>query len=132
MRSALAAGLMGIGGIFVSFGAVVAVIEFFSRHNDWRVQLPAMTSLALGTIVIGAVMFVAGERSVNGCCGESVTCQEPLKVVEPQHCSFSFRETIEYSFEGVGLRSKEVMPIQRCQDCFIRQPALACARRWRI
>ncbi len=60
MRSALAAGLMGIGGIFVSFGAVVAVIEFFSRHNDWRVQLPAMTSLALGTIVIGAVMFVAG------------------------------------------------------------------------
>src|SRR5438876_4764765 len=44
MRAGLAAGLMGIGGIFVSFGAVVAIIEFFSRHNDWRLQLPTMTS----------------------------------------------------------------------------------------
>ena len=60
MRSVLAAGLMGIGGIFVSFGAVVAVIEFFSRYNQWRVQLPAMTSLALASIVIGGVMFVLG------------------------------------------------------------------------
>jgi hypothetical protein len=60
MRSVLAAALMGIGGIFVSFGAVVAVIEFFSKHNAWSVQLPAMTSLALGSIVIGGVMFVVG------------------------------------------------------------------------
>jgi hypothetical protein len=60
MRSGLAAGLMGIGGIFVSFGAVVAVIEFFSKLNAWRVQLPAMTSLALGSIVIGGAMFVVG------------------------------------------------------------------------
>jgi hypothetical protein len=60
MRSVLAAALMGIGGIFVAFGAVVAVIEIFSKHNAWNVQLPAMTSLALGSIVIGGVMFVAG------------------------------------------------------------------------
>ena len=60
MRSGLAAALMGIGGIFVSFGAVIAVIEFFSRYNGWRVQLPVMTSLTLGSIVIGGVMFVAG------------------------------------------------------------------------
>ena len=60
MRAGLAAGLMGIGGIFVSFGAVVAIIEFFSRHNDWRLQLPTMTSLALAAIVIGGVMLVAG------------------------------------------------------------------------
>ncbi len=60
MRSGLAAGLMGVGGIFVTFGAVVVVIEWFSRHNDWRLQLHAMTSLGLGSIVIGGVMFVAG------------------------------------------------------------------------
>jgi len=60
MRSVLAAGLMGIGGIFVSFGAVVAVIELFSKRNAWSVQLPTMTSLALGAVIIGGVMFVAG------------------------------------------------------------------------
>jgi hypothetical protein len=51
---------MGIGGIFVSFGAVVAVIELFSKRNAWSVQLPTMTSLALGAVIIGGVMFVAG------------------------------------------------------------------------
>jgi ABC-type transport system involved in multi-copper enzyme maturation permease subunit len=60
MRSGLAAALMGIGGILVSFGAVIAVIAFFSRYNGWHVQLPTMTSVTLGSIVIGGVMFVAG------------------------------------------------------------------------
>jgi MFS family permease len=60
MRSGLAAGLMGVGGIFVTFGAVVVVLEWFSRHNDWHLQLHAMTTLGLGSIVIGGVMFVAG------------------------------------------------------------------------
>jgi MFS family permease len=51
---------MGVGGIFVTFGAVVVVLEWFSRHNDWHLQLHAMTTLGLGSIVIGGVMFVAG------------------------------------------------------------------------
>lgn len=62
MRSGLAAGLMGIGGILVSFGAVTVVLAFFARHagGDTRLQLPAMTTVALGSLVVGAVMFAAG------------------------------------------------------------------------
>lgn len=60
MRSGLAAGLMGIGGIFVSFGAVIVVLALFARYDNVRADLPAMTTLATGSIVIGAVMFVAG------------------------------------------------------------------------
>jgi hypothetical protein len=60
MRSGLAAGLTGIGGILVSFGAVIVVLALFARHADTRGDLPAMTTLAVGSIVIGAVMFAAG------------------------------------------------------------------------
>lgn len=60
MRSGLVAGLMGIGGILVSFGAVIVVLAIFARHGETRHELPAMTTLALGTIVVGAVMFAAG------------------------------------------------------------------------
>ena len=61
MRSGFAAGLMGIGGILLSFGAVIVVLAFFARQGGaTRLQLPAMTTAALGSLVVGAVMFGAG------------------------------------------------------------------------
>jgi ABC-type transport system involved in multi-copper enzyme maturation permease subunit len=60
MRSGLIAGLMGIGGIFLSFGAVIVVLAIFTRQSEWRLQLPTMTTVGVGSIVIGAVMFGAG------------------------------------------------------------------------
>jgi hypothetical protein len=60
MRSGLAATLMGIGGILVSFGSVIVVLALFARSGDTRGQVPAMTSAAVGSLVIGAVMFGAG------------------------------------------------------------------------
>jgi hypothetical protein len=60
MRSGLAATLMGIGGILLSFGAVIVVLAFFARNGDTRGQLPAMTTAAVGSLVVGALMFGAG------------------------------------------------------------------------
>jgi hypothetical protein len=61
MRSGFAAGLMGIGGILLSFGAVIVVLAIFARAGGaTRLQLPAMTTVALGSLVVGAVMFGAG------------------------------------------------------------------------
>jgi len=60
MRSGLAAALMGIGGILLSFGAVIVVLALFARSGDTRGQLPAMTTVAVGSLVVGAVMFGAG------------------------------------------------------------------------
>jgi hypothetical protein len=60
MRSGLAAGLMGIGGIFMSFGAVIVVLALLARLDNVRGELPAMTMVATGSIVVGAVMFGAG------------------------------------------------------------------------
>jgi hypothetical protein len=61
MRSGFAAGLMGIGGILLSFGAVIVVLAFFARQGgDTRLELPAMTTVALGSLVAGAVMFGTG------------------------------------------------------------------------
>lgn len=60
MRSGLAAALMGIGGIFMAFGTVIVVLALFARHDNVRAELPAMTTLAAGAIVGGAVMFGAG------------------------------------------------------------------------
>jgi ABC-type transport system involved in multi-copper enzyme maturation permease subunit len=51
---------MGIGGILVSFGAVIVVLALFARAGDTRGQLPAMTTVAVGSLLIGAVMFGAG------------------------------------------------------------------------
>lgn len=75
MRSGLAATLMGIGGILLSFGAVIVVLALFARTGDTRGQLPAMTTAAVASLVIGVVLFGAGyllgrvgrdsERSVN-------------------------------------------------------------------
>ena len=60
MRSGLAAGLMGIGGILASFGTTIFVIAIFSKMNGWRVQLPTMLSVATAGVVIGGGMFVLG------------------------------------------------------------------------
>lgn len=60
MRSGLAAALMGIGGILLSFGAVIVVLALFARNGDTRGQLPAMTTTAVASLVVGAVMFGAG------------------------------------------------------------------------
>jgi hypothetical protein len=44
----------------MSFGAVIVVLTLFARNGDTRGQLPAMTTAAAGSLIIGAVMFGAG------------------------------------------------------------------------
>jgi hypothetical protein len=51
---------MGIGGILMSFGAVIVVLALFARSGDTRGQLPAMTTVAGGSLIVGALMFGAG------------------------------------------------------------------------
>jgi hypothetical protein len=52
---------MGIGGIFLSFGATILVISLFARRGDaTRGELPAMMTWGIGALVVGAVMFGAG------------------------------------------------------------------------
>ncbi len=51
---------MGVGGIFVSFGAVILVLALFARNGETRGELPAMMTLATGSLVVGAVMFGLG------------------------------------------------------------------------
>ena len=60
MRSGFAAGLMGIGGILISFGTVIVILALFARRGDTRSELPAMITVAAGALVIGAVLFGAG------------------------------------------------------------------------
>ena len=62
MRSGLAAGLMGIGWILISFGAVIAALYVFARQGggDSAHLLPEMATVMLGSLVVGAVMFAAG------------------------------------------------------------------------
>ena len=61
MRSGLAAGLMGIGWILISFGAVIAVLYVLARRGgDTLHELPAMATGAVASLVVGAVMFAAG------------------------------------------------------------------------
>ena len=62
MRSGLAAGLMGIGWILISFGAVIAVLYVFARQGggDSAHLLPEMATVMVGSLVVGAVMFAAG------------------------------------------------------------------------
>jgi drug/metabolite transporter (DMT)-like permease len=60
MRSHFAAAFMGIGGIFVSFGAVVFILEYFTSRTDAVHQLPTMTGLGLLTLVGGGVLFALG------------------------------------------------------------------------
>lgn len=51
---------MGIGGILVTFGVVIVVLALFARNGDTRGELPAMTTAAVGSLIVGAVMFGAG------------------------------------------------------------------------
>jgi hypothetical protein len=52
---------MGVGGILLSFGAVIVVLAIFAREGGaTRLQLPEMTTVALCSLVVGAVMFGAG------------------------------------------------------------------------
>jgi apolipoprotein N-acyltransferase len=60
MRSYFAAAFMGVGGIFVTFAAVVFVIEYFTSRTNAVHQLPTMTALGLLTLVGGGVLFALG------------------------------------------------------------------------
>jgi hypothetical protein len=61
MRSFLSAGLMGVGGIFVSFGLTVLVIAMFTRTSSmWRNEFPAEMTTGTGFLIVGGVMFVLG------------------------------------------------------------------------
>ena len=51
---------MGIGGVLVSFGAVVVVLSLLARRPDTRLELPAMATIATGSFVIGGVLFALG------------------------------------------------------------------------
>jgi hypothetical protein len=77
MRAYLSAALMGIGGIFVSFGAVVFVLEIFaSRGTDPEHRLPTMTALGMETLIGGGILLVLGYlltrvgRDRDGVAGE--------------------------------------------------------------
>lgn len=60
MRSSFAAAFMGIGGIFLSFAAVVFVLELFTRRTNAVHQLPTMSGVGLITLVGGGVLFALG------------------------------------------------------------------------
>ncbi|HET9636868.1 MAG TPA: hypothetical protein VFP26_13155 [Gemmatimonadaceae bacterium] len=61
MRSGISAGLMGVGGIFLSFGVTILIIAFFTRTSSmWRDSFPTEMSTATGFLVVGGVMFVLG------------------------------------------------------------------------
>ena len=62
MRSGLAAGLLGIGWILISFGAVIAVLYVLARQGGGAsVQvLPEMATTMVGSLVVGGVMFAVG------------------------------------------------------------------------
>ena len=51
---------MGVGGIFLAFGFTVMVIGIFTRMSSWRGEMPALTAVGTGSLVIGGVMFVLG------------------------------------------------------------------------
>ncbi len=60
MRSSFAAAFMGIGGIFVSFAAVVFVLEFFTRRTSAVHQLPTMSAVGVIMLVGGGALFALG------------------------------------------------------------------------
>jgi hypothetical protein len=60
MRSGFAASLMGIGGILMSFGAVIVVLVLLARRGDPHSRSPSMIAVATGSLVVGAVLFGAG------------------------------------------------------------------------
>jgi hypothetical protein len=60
MRAYLAATMLSIGGMFISFAAVVFVIEIFTRRNDTGHSVPTESALGIEMLVGGAVLMVIG------------------------------------------------------------------------
>mgnify|MGYP001796580012 CR=1 FL=1 len=60
MRAGFASTVMGIGGIFLSFGCVVFVLMIFASRSDPEHKLPTMSALAVACVVAGAVMVGLG------------------------------------------------------------------------
>jgi len=61
MRSGLSAGLMGVGGIFLSFAVTILLIAIFTRTSSmWRNEFPTEMTVATFFLVVGGVMFVLG------------------------------------------------------------------------
>ena len=54
------ASLMGVGGILLSFGAVIFVLEIFARQADSARGLREMTGTGTGAVVIGAGLLAVG------------------------------------------------------------------------
>jgi hypothetical protein len=73
MRSHVAAGMMGIGSIFLAFGAVVLVISLAASRADAQRNVAGMHMLAMESIVggailvgVGALLHRSGRNSVTG------------------------------------------------------------------
>jgi len=61
MRAYLAAAMIGIGSMFVTFAAVVFVIEIFaSRSSDPEHRVATMSALGLEMLVAGGILVVLG------------------------------------------------------------------------
>jgi uncharacterized membrane protein YqgA involved in biofilm formation len=60
MRSTLAASLMGIGGIFVSFSAVVVVLALLAGRTDPYHRLAGRGPMAAEAFVGGVVLLALG------------------------------------------------------------------------
>jgi hypothetical protein len=60
MRTYLSATLMSIGGIFVSFAAVIFIIEIFASRSDPEHHIPTITALGMGTLIGGGILLVVG------------------------------------------------------------------------
>ena len=60
MRSHLAEGMMGIGSIFLAFGAVIVVISFAATTADATRNVASMHMTALQSVVAGAILLGVG------------------------------------------------------------------------
>lgn len=60
MRSHLAEGMMGIGSVFLAFGAVIVVIAFAATRADATRNVGSMHMTALESLVAGAVLLGVG------------------------------------------------------------------------
>ena len=61
MRSGISQGLLGVGGILLSFSFTIIVIGLFARMNtNTQWEMPAITRLTTLTVVVGGVMFIGG------------------------------------------------------------------------
>lgn len=52
---------MGIGGIFLAFGATILIISIFTRmSSQWQLEFPTEMTLGWGSVIVGGVMFALG------------------------------------------------------------------------